>query len=136
MTPLIIDKVQKDMASGLEQDSPTPLPKACIGNAILPSLLHQDPRYFYQGTGTKKSRALHAILAAFVCKGDNGASQPNYSTWGGSLIASSISTTYYPNSNRGPGHVFRTFGVGMSLHVVSSLAQEFILDKFTSKGKH
>src|SRR5271169_5703143 len=43
-----------------------------IGNAILPSLLHQDPRYFYQGSRTKKLRALHAILAAFVCKGDNG----------------------------------------------------------------
>jgi hypothetical protein len=107
-----------------------------FGNAILPSLLHQDPRYFYQGTGTKWSRARHAMLAAFVCKGDNGASQPNYSTWGGSLIASSISTTYYPDSNRGPGHVFRTFGIGMSLHVVSSLAQEFIFDKFTSRGKH
>src|SRR5271165_3172701 len=107
-----------------------------IGNAILPSLLHQDPRYFYQGTGTKWSRARHAILAPFVCKGDNGALQPNYSTWGGSLIASSISTTYYPDSSRGPGHVLRTFGIGMSLHVVSSVAQEFILSKFTSKGKH
>ena len=32
-----------------------------IGGAILPSLLHQDPRYFYQGSGTKKSRALHAL---------------------------------------------------------------------------
>ena len=107
-----------------------------FGNAILPSLLHQDPRYFYQGTGTKWSRARHAILAPFVCKGDNGASQPNYSTWGGSLIASSISATYYPDSNRGPGHVFRTFGIGMSLHVVSSVAQEFIVNKFTSRGKH
>jgi len=107
-----------------------------FGNAILPSLLHQDPRYFYQGTGTKWSLARHAMLAAFVCKGDDGASQPNYSTWGGSLIASSISMAYLPDSNRGPGHVFRTFGIGMSLHVVSSLAQEFILDKFTSKGKH
>ena len=107
-----------------------------FGNAILPSLLHQDPRYFYQGTGTKWSRARHAILAPFVCKGDNGAAQPNYSTWGGSLIASSISTTYYPDSSRGPGHVFRTFGIGMSLHVVSSVAQEFILDKFTNKSKH
>ena len=106
-----------------------------FGNAILPSLLHQDPRYFYQGTGTNWSRARHAILAPFICKGDNGASQPNYSTWGGSLIASSVSTTYYPDSSRGPGHVFRTFGIGMSLHVVSSLAQEFILSKFTSKGK-
>ncbi len=107
-----------------------------FGNAILPSLLHQDPRYFYQGTGTKGSRMRHALLAAFICKGDNGVSQPNYSTWGGSLIASAMSTTYYPESNRGPGHVFRNFGIGMSLHVVSSVAQEFILGKFTSKGKH
>ena len=107
-----------------------------FGNAILPSLLHQDPRYFYQGTGTKKSRARHAMLAAFICKGDNGASQPNYSTWGGSLISASIANAYYPDSNRGPGHVFRSFGIGMALHVGGSLAQEFILDKFTSKGKH
>ena len=34
------------------------------------------------------------------------------------------------------GHVFKNFGIGMGLHVASSLAQEFILDKFTSKGKH
>src|SRR6201997_2190472 len=57
-----------------------------ISNAILPSLLHQDPRYFYQGTGTKKSRALHAMWAPVVCKGDNGKWQPNYSQMGGSLI--------------------------------------------------
>ena len=74
------------MASGWGLASRTPLPEGLIGNAILPSLLHQDPRYFYQGTGTKKSRALHAMLAPFICKGDNGKSQPNYSKWGGSLI--------------------------------------------------
>jgi len=107
-----------------------------ITNAILPSLLHQDPRYFYQGSGTKKSRALHAMLAAFVCKGDNGAWQPNYSQWGGSLIGYSISTAYYPRSDRTAAHVFQTFGIDMGLHVAGSLAQEFILGKFTSKGKH
>jgi Carboxypeptidase regulatory-like domain len=107
-----------------------------ISNAILPSLLHQDPRYFYQGTGTKKSRALHAMWAPFVCKGDNGAWQPNYSQLGGSLIAYSISTAYYPSSNRTAGHVFQTFGIDLGLHVVGSLAQEFILGKFTSRGKH
>ena len=107
-----------------------------ISNAILPSLLHQDPRYFYQGSGTKKSRALHAMLAAFVCKGDNGAWQPNYSQWGGSLIGYSISTAYYPSSDRTAAHVFQTFGIDMGLHVAGSLAQEFILGKFTSKGKH
>ena len=107
-----------------------------ISNAILPSLLHQDPRYFYQGTGTKKSRALHAMLAPVVCKGDNGAWQPNYSQLGGSLIGYSISTAYYPRSDRTAGHVFQTFGIDMGLHVVGSLAQEFILGKFTSRGKH
>ena len=107
-----------------------------IGNAVLPSLLHQDPRYFYQGSGTKKSRALHAVLAAFICKGDNGAWQPNYSTWGGSLISSSISLAYYPSSDRNAQHVFRSFGIGMGLHVGGGLVQEFILGKFTSRGKH
>jgi len=107
-----------------------------IGDAILPSLLHQDPRYFYQGTGTKSSRARHAILAAFVCKGDNGKSQPNYSTWGGSLISSSISMAYLPSSDRNAERIFRNFGIGIGLHVGGSLAQEFILDKFTSRGKH
>jgi Carboxypeptidase regulatory-like domain len=107
-----------------------------ISNAILPSLLHQDPRYFYQGTGTKQSRALHAMLAPIVCKGDNGAWEPNYSQWGGSLIGYSISTAYYPGSARTVGHVFQTFGIDMGLHVVGSLVQEFIAGKFTSRGKH
>ncbi len=107
-----------------------------IGNAILPSLLHQDPRYFYQGSGTRKSRALHAALAAFICKGDNGKWQPNYSTWGGSLMSSSISLAYYPDSDRNARHVFGNFGIGMGLHVAGGLAQEFILSRFTSRGKH
>ena len=107
-----------------------------MSNAILPSLLHQDPRYFYQGSGTKKSRAVHAMLAPFICKGDSGAWQPNYSQWGGSLIGYSISTAYYPSSDRTASHIFGTFGMDMGLHVVGSLAQEFILAKFTSKHKH
>jgi hypothetical protein len=49
-----------------------------IGGAILPSLLHQDPRYFYQGTGTTRSRLGHALVSPFVCRGDNGRLQPNY----------------------------------------------------------
>ncbi len=107
-----------------------------FANAILPSLLHQDPRYFYRGSGTKRSRAWHAVLAPFVCQGDNGKSQPNYSQWGGSLISAALSNTYYPDSQRGPGLVFTNFGTSMGLHVALGLAQEFILGKFTSKHKH
>lgn len=110
--------------------------EALFANAILPSLLHQDPRYFYRGSGTKGSRAWHAILAPLVCQGDNGKSQPNYSQVGGSLISAALSNTYYPDSQRGPGLVFTNFGTSMGLHVALGLAQEFILGKFTSKHKH
>jgi len=107
-----------------------------FSNAILPSLLHQDPRYFYQGSGTKGSRAWHAILAPIVCKGDNGKSQPNYSQMGGLLFSASLSNAYYPASNRGAGLVARNFGTNMGIHVALGLAQEFLLAKITSRGKH
>jgi hypothetical protein len=105
-------------------------------NAILASALHQDPRYFYQGTGTKKARARHALLAPLVCKGDNGAWQPNYSQWGGLLVSGALANAYYPESNRGAGLVFKNFGMNMGLHMALGLAQEFIFEKFTSRGKH
>lgn len=107
-----------------------------FANAILPSLLHQDPRYFYQGSGSKGSRAWHAFLAPFVCKGDSGKSQPNYSQIGGLLISGAIANTYYPSSNQGTGLIFRNFGTNMGIHVALGFAQEFLLAKFTSKGKH
>ncbi len=56
-----------------------------IGSAILPSLLKQDPRYFYKGTGSTRSRILYAIANSVICKGDNGRWQPNYSSIFGSL---------------------------------------------------
>jgi hypothetical protein len=110
--------------------------EAFFSNAVLPSILHQDPRYFYRGSGTKRSRVWHAIIAPIVCQGDNGAAQPNYSQMGGSLISAALSNTYYPDSDRGPGLVFRNFGTSMGLHVALGLAQEFLLGKFTSRGKH
>lgn len=106
-----------------------------IGGAILPSLLRQDPRYFYQGTGSKKSRVLHALSNPFICKGDNGRWQPNYSSMGGDLGSSALSDLYYPSSNRGPRLIFGNFLINTSERLVSSLLQEFVLARFTSRGK-
>jgi hypothetical protein len=105
-----------------------------IGGAILPSILHQDPRYFYQGTGTKKSRFHHAFFHPFVCKGDNGNWQPNYSTLGGDLASSAISNLYYPESNRGAGLVFTNFGINTAERIAVSLAQEFLIRPIQSHG--
>ncbi len=103
-----------------------------IGGAVLPSLLHQDPRYFYQGTGTKKSRILHAISSPFICKGDNGRWQPNYSSVGGDLASGAISNLYYPASNRGVGLVFGNALITTGGRMVNGLIQEFLLHRFTS----
>jgi hypothetical protein len=106
-----------------------------IGGAILPSLLHQDPRYFYQGTGTKKSRALHALSAPFIAKGDNGKWQPNYSSIGGDLASGGLSNLYYPQSNRGTGLVFGNALITTGGRMLNALAQEFVLRKLTTKAK-
>ena len=105
-----------------------------IGGAILPSLLHQDPRYFYQGTGTTKSRMMHAMKNPFVCKGDNGKWQPNFSSLGGDLGSSAISNLYYPKSNRGVGLVFGNFAISTAERMASSLVQEFLLGRLTHRG--
>jgi len=100
-----------------------------IGGAILPTILHQDPRYYYQGTGSKRSRMWHAIRNPFVCKGDNGQWQPNYSSLGGYLAAGAIANTYYPTSNRGPGLVFSKAGVDVGANITNSIIQEFIVHR-------
>ena len=106
-----------------------------IGGAILPSLLHQDPRYYYQGTGTAKSRALHAVSYAFVCKGDNGHMQPNYSTIGGDVASSALSNLYYPESDRGWGPTLQSIGISTAERMVANLFQEFVVRKLTPSAK-
>jgi hypothetical protein len=107
-----------------------------IGGAILPSLLHEDPRYFYQGTGTTKSRIRHAILSPFIGRRDNGTWGPNYSSLGGDLASSAISNLYFPRADRGAGLVFSQFALGTAERIGASLAQEFLLGKFTDRGGH
>ncbi len=104
-----------------------------IGGAILPSILHQDPRYYYQGTGTTGSRLRHAILSAFIAKGDNGKWQPNYSSVGGDLASGALSNLYFPRSNRGAGLVLSLFALGTAERIGSNVVQELLLGKFTHR---
>jgi hypothetical protein len=102
-----------------------------IGGAILPSLLKQDPRYFYKGTGSKRSRALYAIATSVMLKGDNGRWQPGYSTMFGSLISGGISNAYYPSHDRGASLVFENAAIGIGTTAAANLFQEFIVRKIT-----
>jgi len=102
-----------------------------IGGAILPSLLKQDPRFFYKGTGTKRSRFFYAIANAVICKGDNGHWQPNYSGLLGNLAAGGISNLYYPESDRDLTITFENTLIGMGASAANNVLQEFVIRKLT-----
>ena len=103
-----------------------------IGSAILPSILKQDPRYFYKGTGSKRSRILNALSQSVICKGDNGHWQPNYSGLIGGLAASGISNIYYaPRDRDGVGFTFENALIGIGTTAVTNLLQEFVIRKWT-----
>ena len=106
-----------------------------IGGAILPSLLKQDPRYFYKGTGSVKSRILYAMANAVICKGDNGHWQANYSSIVGSLAAGGISNLYYPAKDReGAELTVENAFIGIGASAAANLLQEFLIPKLTSHG--
>ena len=107
---------------------------AMIGSALLPVLLRQDPRYFYKGMGTVRSRILYAIANGVVCKGDNGHWQANYSGILGGLAAGGISNLYYPAANRnGVGLTFENAALGLAAGAVQNLLQEFVVRRFTPR---
>ncbi len=102
-----------------------------IGSAILPSLLKQDPRYFYKGSGSKRSRILYAIANSVICKGDDGHWQANYSGILGSLAAGGISNLYYPAKDRGVELTFENTLIGIGETAAVNLLQEFVIRTLT-----
>lgn len=71
-----------------------------FGNAVLPVVLHEDPRYYQMGTGNPMRRMLWAAGSTFICKRDRGGWGPNYANVGGNMIGAAIARVYYPASER------------------------------------
>jgi hypothetical protein len=103
-----------------------------IGGAILPAVLHQDPRYYYKGHGSVRSRFFYAVSTVFICKGDNGKWEPNYSNVLGAFAGGGISNAYYPASDRhGLETTFNNTMIGFGSSAINSVIQEFFLHRFT-----
>ena len=105
-----------------------------VSSAILPSILKQDPRYFYKGTGTIKSRILYALAMSVMTKGDNGHWQPDYSGILGSLASGGISNLYYPEGSRhGFSTTLNNTLIGIATGAGVNILQEFVFPKVTPK---
>jgi hypothetical protein len=97
-----------------------------LTHAVFPALLHQDPRYYYQGSGSVKSRLKHAVVSAFVTRSDSGRTVPNTSYFLGDLSAAALSNLYYPQANRGAQMVFTNAAVGLAGRIGTNLMREFL----------
>ncbi len=113
-----------------------------IGAAILPSIFHQDPRYFYMGPAQPtSSRFWHAISSGVVARGDNGRPQPNYSHILGNASAGALSTVYHPAGTSAGSLAARNAIFGVAGGALQGLVREFLFNHFThnvpgyAKGK-
>jgi hypothetical protein len=96
-----------------------------FGNAVLTSMLHEDPRYFQKGTGSFTKRALWAASSTVWCRRDKGTWGPNYANVGGNLIGAAIARAYYPASERTVGDTIQD-GITVSVEgIVGSEVIEF-----------
>jgi len=96
------------------------------GNAVLPSLWHQDPRYFRLGQGPAMHRIFYALSTNVRAKHDGtGKWEPNYSNLVGNLISGGISNIYLPADERGVGSTFEGAFVVTVEGGVGSMLEEF-----------
>ena len=102
-----------------------------IGNGIFATLFKQDPRYFYKGSGSFRSRLVYALTRSLIAKGDNGRWQPNYSNVLGNLSAGALANAYYPQRNRGWGFAFQAGGIRIAETAVANIFEELISKKLT-----
>jgi hypothetical protein len=99
-----------------------------IGNmmseAIFPSFLHEDPRYFRRGHGSVRSRTFYAATRVFVTKTDSGGTRFNFSEVLGNATAVAISNSYYPD-NRDAADNVEKLGIQIGIDAVSQVLKEF-----------
>jgi hypothetical protein len=107
--------------------------RTALERALLPSVLNQDPRYFFRGTGSTVSRIGYAISTAVVRKADSGHWQPNYSGIFGGLAAGALTNLYYPaQDRRGFSLTLKNSAFALATSAAAHLAQEFLFQKVTT----
>jgi hypothetical protein len=109
------------------------------GNAILPSMLHEDPRYYSRGSGSIPRRALWAAWSTLWWRRDNGTWGPAYANVAGNFVAGGISNLYYPASDRGFSLTVTRALTVMAEGAIGSELVEFWPDvsrRFVGRKKH
>jgi hypothetical protein len=95
-----------------------------VVEAILPSLLHEDPRYFRLGNGTFWRRTYYATSRIFVTRMDNGSTRFYVSEIVGNIGVDALTALYYPDSQSALKSAER-YGMQLGNDAVSNILTEF-----------
>jgi hypothetical protein len=107
-----------------------------LSNVVLPGIFKQDPRYFYKGTGSVRSRFFYAISRSVICRGDNRKDQFCYSSVISNMGASALTNFYYPAADRNSAAENLELGAfSIGGDALSALFQEFIARKLMRKKR-
>lgn len=96
-----------------------------IGDFLLPSLWHQDPRYFRLGQGSVGTRLLYALSRVFIARSDAGGWTFASAATTGTIAAGAISNLYYPKSDRGWGLSLSRMGIDLGGTAIFDCEAEF-----------
>jgi hypothetical protein len=95
-------------------------------SAILPSLLHEDPRFYQMPKGAFARRAGYAMSRIVLTRSDSGHRRFNFSEVFGSAIAAGISTyTYHPRAERTLGNTASVWGTQVGYDALTFEVKEF-----------
>jgi hypothetical protein len=93
--------------------------------AILPTLTHEDPRYYTLGKNGFFKRASYAFSRSFITRNDRGTDEFNISEIGGNASEAALSNLYYPASERGFGKSAKNFATQMIITAGANVLKEF-----------
>ena len=106
----------------------TTLSDQMIGNMLtegfLPVLLHDDPRFFRSGTGTRAARLKSAVRQIIITRTDSGRWRFNAPEWLGNGATVGISNLYY-TSSRGFSSDIQRLGMQIGTDALSNVLKEF-----------
>ncbi len=99
-----------------------------VGNlmteGVMPSLLHEDPRYFRRGTGGVGYRLWYASTRIFVTHTDAGTTRFNFSEWVGNSVAVAFSNVYYTKTRDVEDNVDK-LALQVATDAISNVLKEF-----------
>lgn len=105
-----------------------------IEKVALTTVFKQDPRYFYKGTGSNRSRLFYAVSRSVICQGDNRKAQFCYSSVISRFTSGFITNFYYPSADRNSNvMVLQNAGIGIGIDALANVFQEFVARKISRK---